>query len=91
MDAWHRRRAKLERVAVATGATRVVVVNEGATAGDFVRVAFGTSAADAETNAASGEAVMPVQRTTIRIPAGSTHIGYKAAANTPNITLIQGV
>jgi hypothetical protein len=77
-------------VAIATGAMKLRIVNEGATAGDFVRIAFGESEADAETNAAYGEPVMPTQKTTIRIPANATHIGYKAGANTPNITLTQG-
>ena len=77
-------------VAIASGATRVRVVNENATARNFVRIAFGESSTDAEANAAYGEPVMPTMTTTIRIPSGSTHIGYVAGANTPNITLTQG-
>jgi hypothetical protein len=75
--------------AIATGATRLRITNLDAT--NYGLVAFGTSAANAETNAANGVAVEAGSKETIGIPALATHYAWLGNTGTVTLNIIQGV
>lgn len=76
--------------AIATGATKVQVVNTDAS--NYVTIAFGTSAADAEANVAvGGVVVLAGQERTIGIPKNATHVAWLADTANVDIDLTQGV
>lgn len=77
-------------IALATGATKVIVVNESATAAEFVYLAFGTSSANAISNAANGVPVMAGEKLRLDVPLNATHFAYQSASGTPNISISQG-
>lgn len=75
--------------AIATGATRLRVRNLDAT--NYGKVAFGTSAANAESNAANGVAIEAGQVETLGIPAAATHYAWLGDTGTVPLNVTQGV
>lgn len=73
-----------------TNPTKIRVCNNDAT--NTVRIAFGTSDGNAETNAANGMGVAPGESAIFEIPqnVGVTHVAHQAAAGTPSINLTPG-
>ncbi len=78
-----------QNVAIASGATKLRVRNLDAT--NYGLVAFGTSAADAETNAASGLAIEAGDMEILGIPADATHFAYLGDTGTVTLNIQQGV
>lgn len=92
-----------QSVALADGATKLRIVNQGATTED-IRLAFGTSAADAESNltitAAAATTGMLIQAQAdngsaeiIGVPRLATHyaVANAVAADTQTVSITQGV
>lgn len=77
-----------QSVAVATGATRIRVRNLDAT--NYGLVAFGTSASDAEANAANGVAIEAGAVEYIRVPSNATYISYLGDTGTVILNITQG-
>jgi hypothetical protein len=74
--------------ALASGATKLRVRNLDAT--NYGLVAFGTSASDAETNAANGVAIEAGQVEVLGIPTTATHYAYLGDTGTVTLNLTQG-
>lgn len=74
---------------LATGASRLKVVNLDAT--NNLRIAFGTSAQDAETNVALGMIIFAKSVELVGVPANATHYAWLAAAATVSIQITQGI
>jgi hypothetical protein len=74
---------------LATGTSRLRVANLDAT--NNLRIAFGTSAQDAEANVASGMIIFTKSVDLVGVPANATHYAWLAAAATASIQIIQGV
>ena len=75
--------------ALATGATKLRVFNLDTT--NYGLVAFGTSAANAETNAANGVAIEAGTKDVIGVPANATHYAWLGDTGTVTLNIIQGV
>ena len=74
--------------AIATGASKLRVRNLDAT--NYGLIAFGTSAGDAETNAANGVAIEAGQVETLGIPKNATHYAWLGNTGTVALNIIQG-
>ena len=75
--------------ALASGATKMRVRNLDAT--NYGLFAFGTSASDAETNAANGVAIEAGQVEVVGVPALATHYAYLGDTGSVVLNLTQGV
>lgn len=74
---------------VTLGAGQLRIRNLDAT--NFAKVAFGTSASDAETNASSGFAIEAGAVEVIGVPANATHFAYLGDTGTVTLNVQQGV
>lgn len=74
--------------AIASGASALRVRNLDAT--NFGYVAFGTSAANAETNVATGVAIEAGAVEVLGIPANATHYAWLGDTGTVSLNIIQG-
>lgn len=73
---------------VPSGAYRVRIRNIGAT--NYLLAAFGTSAGNAETNAANGVLVEVDTTEILGVPANATHLAYVADTNTVTANIVWG-
>lgn len=78
-----------QSAAIATGASKLRVRNLDAT--NYGLIAFGTSAAEAETNAANGCAIEAGQKEIIGIPSSATYFAYLGNTGTVTLNIQQGV
>jgi hypothetical protein len=77
-----------QSVALHANALNLMVGNLDTT--NFARIAFGTSAADAETNAANGVLVQFRSTNIIGVPDGATHYAYLGDTGTVVLGIVQG-
>lgn len=75
--------------ALASGINYVSITNIDTTAANYIKVAFGDTAANAEANVSSGDVVRANSEKVFEVPDGATYVGYVAAAGTPAIALSQ--
>jgi len=78
-----------QSVAIASDAARIRFKNKDAT--NFVSVAFGTSASDAETNAANGIEISAGEVEFLGVPELATHFAYLGDTGTVVVNATQGV
>ena len=74
--------------AFTAGNTAVMVTNKDAAI--VILVALGTSAGNANTNAADGVAVMPGATVILHAAEGETHYSLDAESGTPNAQVVEG-
>jgi hypothetical protein len=75
--------------AIADGASRLRVRNLDAT--NYALIAFGTSAANAEDNAANGVIIPKADMEILGIPANATHYAWLGNVGTVLLNIVQGV
>lgn len=75
--------------AIADGALRLRVRNLDTT--NYALIAFGTSAANAEANAANGVVIPAADMEVLGIPANATHYSWLGNAGTVLLNIVQGV
>lgn len=78
-----------QSVALATGASKLRIRNLDAT--NYGKVSFGTSAANAESNAANGAAVEAGDVEVLGVPSAATHFAYVGDTGTVTLNIQQGV
>jgi hypothetical protein len=75
--------------AIADGVSRLRVRNLDST--NYALIAFGTSAANAETNAANGVVIPASDMEVLGIPANATHYAWLGNVGTVLLNIVQGV
>ena len=78
-----------QSVAIATGVGQIRFKNKGPT--NFVKVAFGINAADAESNASAGVEIDAGVTEYLGVPAQATHFAYVADTGAVTINVQQGI
>ena len=80
-----------QMVALGPSTQQVLVTSLEAIAGNFAKVAFGTSQADAETNAATGIVINPQKSIVLNRPsADHTHMAWVGDTGTVVLNVIEG-